>query len=305
MNKNQRLLLIAGGGVAAVLAVLLVTMYLLGGRGAQDGVLARLQSGLGAVTGSAAVEDAKDFSFRRLDVDVSKAQAEACLVFTRALDASGKTHYEDYISIDPALRVVARVVDTRLCLAGMAFDKTYNVTLKVGLPSAGGDKLTEQETVPVELRDKPALVRFSGGIILPRDNAAGVPVTTVNIDKLALKIIRVGDRLLSQIETGTVDNTTLYGWDAKQLQDNQGTLVWQGTMAVDNVKNDSVVTLIPVLRSNSGSAAMSAARKPPELITVTCAKDDAGRARTKSAMTPATNFRRMNAPSVSGVKRPP
>ena len=43
---------------------------------------------------------------RRLEIDVSKPQAEACLVFTRALDASGKTHYEDYLSIDPALRVV-------------------------------------------------------------------------------------------------------------------------------------------------------------------------------------------------------
>jgi uncharacterized protein YfaS (alpha-2-macroglobulin family) len=270
MTKNQRLLLFIGGGVAAVLAVLLVTAYILGGRGGQGaGVLARLQNGIAAVTGSVSPEQAGDFAFRRLDVDVSKAQAEACMVFTRALDASGRTHYEDYISIDPALKVAVRVVDTRLCLAGMAFDKTYNVTLKTGFPSAGGDKLTEDETVPVELRDKPALVRFNGGIILPRDNAAGVPVTTVNIDKLALKVIRVGDRLLSQIETGTVDNTTLYGWDAKQLQDNQGKLIWQGTLSVDNVKNDSVVTLIPIHDLIKGQkpgayviVAQDAARKP-------------------------------------------
>jgi uncharacterized protein YfaS (alpha-2-macroglobulin family) len=50
-------------------------------------------------------------------------------------------------------------------------------------------------------------VRFSGGIVLPRDNADGLPITTVNIDKLKLKLIRVGDRLLSQIESGTVDET--------------------------------------------------------------------------------------------------
>src|SRR5579872_3439330 len=221
MTKSKRLLLIIAGVVAAALTVALVALYLAGrAAGPGAGMLAQLQNGLSAVTGgltSPPTEESKYFAFRRLEVDVSKPQAEACLVFTRALDASGKTHYEDYLSIDPALRIAARVVDTRLCLAGLAFDKTYNVTLKVGLPSAGGDKLTEEETVPVELRDKPSLVRFTGGIILPRDNAAGVPVTTVNIDKLALKIIRVGDRLLSQIETGTVDNTTLYGWDAKQL----------------------------------------------------------------------------------------
>ena len=272
MNRNR--LLLIGGGIAAVLAIALVAVYLLGGRdtGSDTGVLARLQNGLSTVTGGltkAPPEEAKEFAFRRLEIDVSKPQAEACLVFTRTLDASGGTHYDDYLSIDPAVRIAARVVDKRLCLSGLAFDKTYNITLKLGLPSAGGDKLTEEETVPVELRDKPSLVRFTGGIILPRDNMAGVPVSTVNIDKLAIRIIRVGDRLLSQIETGTVDNTTLYGWDAKQLQDNQGTLMWQGNMAVDNVKNDSVVTLIPIhelLKGHKPGAyvvvAQDAAKKP-------------------------------------------
>ena len=204
MNRNQRLLLIAGGAAAAVLVMVMVGVWLLGGRGTnQDaGMLARLQSGLSAVTSGLTpppVEVARDFAFRRLDIDVSKAQPEACLVFTRPLDASGKTRYEDYLTLDPVVRIATRVVDARLCLSGLAFDKTYNVTLKTGLPAASGETLVSAETVPVEMRDKPSLVRFSGGIILPRDNLAGVPVTTVNIDRLVVKIIRVGDRLLSQI----------------------------------------------------------------------------------------------------------
>lgn len=274
MNRNQRLLLIAGGAAAAVLVMVLVAVWLLGGRGAnQDaGMLARLQSGLSAVTSGMAPSQAdvpRDFAFRRLDIDVSRTQPEACLVFTRPLDASGKTRYEDYLTLDPVVRIATRVVDARLCLSGLAFDKTYNVTLKTGLPAANGEKLASEETVPVELRDKPSLVRFSGGIILPRDNLAGVPVTTVNIDRLAVKIIRVGDRLLSQIETGLVDQTTLYSWDSKQLENNQGALVWQGSMAVDTVKNDSVVTLIPIrdlLKDRKPGAyvliAQDAAKKP-------------------------------------------
>ena len=230
MSNNQRLLWIVGGGFGALILVALVAIYLLGGRGAGEnaGVLARLQNGISAVTGGpslAPIRESGPFAFRRLEIDVSKPQAEACLVFTRTLDASGRTHYQDYLAIDPQVHVAARVVDARLCLAGLDFNKTYSVTLKTGLPSAGSDTLIAEETVPVELRDKPSLVRFTGGIILPRDNSAGVPVTTVNIAKLSLKIIRVGDRLLSQIETGTVDRTTLYSWNANQLENNQGTLV--------------------------------------------------------------------------------
>jgi uncharacterized protein YfaS (alpha-2-macroglobulin family) len=253
--KDRRVLAIGGAVVAVVLAVV-VALYAMGGKH-QDGTptggfFDRLASGFNSVTSGmtpAEMAEAPEFAFRRLEVDTTKAQAEACLVFTRDLDASGKTHYEDYFSIDPDTKVASHVVGARLCMAGLDFNTTYNVTLKTGLPDAAGDKLTEEETVPVELRDKPALIRFSGGIILPRQNTEGVPVTTVNIKAVDLKIIRVGDRLLSQIESGTVDETTLYSWDATQLQDNQGSVVWSGTMDVanpDNIKNESVVTLVPI-----------------------------------------------------------
>ena len=251
MNNNRRLLFVVGGGLGALILAALVAIYFIGARSGDRnaGVLARLQSGLSVVTGAVPgtpITASGPFAFRRLEIDVTKPQAEACLVFTRALDASGRTHYEDYLTVDPVVRVAARVADTRLCLAGLDFGTTYSVALKAGLPSAGSDRLVEAETVPIELRDKPSLVRFSGGIILPRENTAGVPVTTVNVGKLSLKIIRVGDRLLSQIQTGTIDDATLYNWGIRELENNQGTLVWQGTMAVDNLKNDTVVTLIPI-----------------------------------------------------------
>ncbi|HJW41428.1 MAG TPA: MG2 domain-containing protein, partial [Rhizomicrobium sp.] len=248
---NNRRFVMIGGGILAVIAVVAGVLYLLGGRSSPlgGGFFSRIAGGFSSITGSmtpSQMAEAPYFAFRRLEVDTTKPQAEACLVFTRSLDASGKTHYEDYFSIDPATKVASHVVDDRLCIAGLDFNTTYQVTLKSGLPAATGEKLTEDETVPVELRDKPSLVRFSGGIVLPRQNSEGVPVTTVNISKLRLKIIRVGDRLLSQIESGTVDETTLYSWKDSDLESSQGALVWQGTMDVANVKNDSVVTLIPI-----------------------------------------------------------
>ena len=247
----NRLYLIIGGGVLAVIAVAVGLLYFLGEGGPQPATnfFARLQHGIATVTGTltpAQIAEAPDFAFRRLEVDTSKPQAQACLVFTRVLDGSGRTHYEDYFSVDPETRVAALVADNRLCLSGLDFNKTYSVTLKEGLPAATGEKLASEEIVPVELRDKPSLVRFAGGVILPRENAEGVPVTTVNIAKLRLKVIRVGDRLLSQIESGTVDQTTLYSWKNSDLESSQGTLVWTGAMDIANSKNDTVVTLIPI-----------------------------------------------------------
>jgi uncharacterized protein YfaS (alpha-2-macroglobulin family) len=245
-----RRVFLIGGTIAAVLIIVLGGLYFLGERkGASGGFFARIASGFQTVTGAAHTElgmPSGEFAFTRLDIDTTKPQAEACLAFSQALDVSGKTHYEDYLAIDPKTRIVVHPVDQRLCISGLSFNQTYTATLKAGLPSAAGAKLAESETVPVELRDKPALVRFSGGIILPRENAEGVPVTTVNIDKLKIKVIHVGDRLLSQIESGVVDETTLYSYDQTQLENSQGAVVFSGTMDVANVKNDSVVTLIPI-----------------------------------------------------------
>ncbi len=242
-----------GGAVLVVLIVAGGIFYYLGSASGpgNGGFFERLRSGLTAVVGHgttpAEMAEAPEFAFHRLEIDTSGRAAQACLVFTRDLDASGKTHYEDYLEVDPKTRIVARAIDQRLCVSGLSFNQTYNVTLRKGLPAATGDKLAEAETVPVELRDKPPLVRFDGGIVLPRDNADGVPVTTINVAKLKLELVAVGDRLLSQIESGVVDQTTMYSWDEKQLKDNQGALVWSGTMDVANgVKNDSVVTLIPI-----------------------------------------------------------
>src|SRR4051812_8299021 len=179
MNQKIRYLLIGCLAAGALALAALAGLYFTGKTPPGGGLIARISSGIQNVTGAAPVAPASnDFAFRRLEIDTSKPQAEACLVFTRPLEASGRTHYEDYLAIDPATKVAVRVVDPRLCLAGLAFDKTYNVTLRSGLPDAGSARLAGDETLPVELRDKPALVRFAGGIILPRENAAGVPVTT-------------------------------------------------------------------------------------------------------------------------------
>ncbi len=278
-------------GIAAACIVVLGTLYYLGGKGGHagsGGFFDRLASGVSTVTHvmtPAEMAASPEFAFHRLDVDTTKAQPEACLVFTRALDVSGKTHYEDYLSVAPATRIVVHPIDTRLCIAGLAFNQTYNVTLKTGLPDAAGEKLPDSETVPVELRDKPSIVRFTGGIVLPRDNADGVPVTTVNVAKLKLKLIRVGDRLLSQIESGTVDQTTLYSYDETQLESQQGSVVWKGEMDVANVKNDTVVTLVPIrdmLKDEKPGAYVLVAMDAAKVKTDTAGdEDDSGEAATQ------------------------
>ncbi len=190
--------------------------------------------------------------FRRLEVDTSKIEAEACLVFTAPLDESGKTHYGDYLSIEPDTQVDIRAQANRLCLGGLDFAASYQVTLREGLPAASGARLGIAETVPVELKDRPPIVAFEGGFLLPRVSGTGIPVTTINVDKVEIEIVRVSDRLLSQLRAGLVDEQTIYGYDRQTMKDEQGELVWKGTMDVKGPRNQAATTIFPLRQAIKG-----------------------------------------------------
>jgi alpha-2-macroglobulin len=208
----------------------------------------------GPVT-TAPEEPAPYFAFRRLEVQTSGDEPEACLVFTRKLDNTGATKYEDYLKFDPDAKFSLRVTNDRLCIAGLAFGQAYTLELKPGLPALkveGKDveKLTKAESLPVELRDKPALVRFGNGLVLPRDNADGVPITTVNVANLDIKVIRVGDRLLSQLQTGVVDQREFYEYERNNIESEQGAVVYEGRLSVpNNRRNDEAITLFPLRKA--------------------------------------------------------
>jgi uncharacterized protein YfaS (alpha-2-macroglobulin family) len=193
------------------------------------------------------------FAFRRVEVETNGEQPEGCVVFTRRLDASGKTKYEDYLGLDPETSIAVRATEDRLCIQGLAFGQSYQLELKKGLPAQSGEKLDVSETVTVELRDKPALVEFGTGLILPRDAADGVPINTVNVDKLDITVIRVGARLLSQMQTGVVDQRQFYEYEKNQIKDEQGAIVWTGVMDVPpSHKNQSVKMLFPLRKALAG-----------------------------------------------------
>ncbi len=185
-------------------------------------------------------------AFMRLEVSVASDTPEACLVFSQDLDESGETRYEDYLRLEPAAKPALRIAGRLLCLGGLSFNQTYQVTLREGLPSASAAMTAYDELVPVELRDRPAAVAFGGGIILPRDSGGSVPLTTMNVDTLSLRVLRVGDRLLARLRQGLLDQSQLYRYDANEIENEQGSLIWEGEMDVARVANQAVTTRFPI-----------------------------------------------------------
>ena len=60
------------------------------------------------------------------------------------------------------------------------------------------------------------------------------------------RVIRVGDRLLSQLQQGLIDQQRLYSYEENELRNETGQVVWQGQMDVESASNQTVKTIFNV-----------------------------------------------------------
>ncbi|MEM8937429.1 MAG: alpha-2-macroglobulin, partial [Pseudomonadota bacterium] len=190
------------------------------------------------------------FAYERLVLDTSTDEPRACFQFTQDLDASGEINYADYVRLTPDPGVAASAEGASLCLTGLQFNADYRARLRAGLPAASGEELERTEDVLVAFGDKPSYVGFAGdGVILPRLEADGVGIETVNVEKLAIEVYRVSDRGLVQknIVAGeaTGENRYSYIWNEEDGSDT-GVKVWEGEIETPSLRNELATTVFPL-----------------------------------------------------------
>lgn len=187
--------------------------------------------------------------FTHYQVDTSKPMAEACLVFSRSLDAKQSQQYGDYLKIIPEARPALRVEDKRLCLSGLAFATPYDITILKGLPGADGGRGKEGARVTVDLGNRKAKVSFTGNgaFILPRRTTGTIGLESINVEEVWLTIHRLGERMMVpdlQSLIKLTDNQ-LYAHALQQLIRQHTTPVWSGVMKVKKEHNQRVFTTLP------------------------------------------------------------
>ena len=102
-----------------------------------------------------------------------------------------------YLDFRPAFKPALSVEGRELCVGGLSFGDERTAILKSGLPSQGGETLARGEEVPIDFADRPPYVGFKGaGVILPREDADGLPIETVNVDEVTVTVSYVPDRVL-------------------------------------------------------------------------------------------------------------
>ncbi len=187
------------------------------------------------------------FGFRVTDhtVDNNAVSPRICVQLSENLVPAG-VDYADYVGL-PESGLVVEATERQLCIDGVRHGQRYRFTLRAGLPAESGESLAGSVDLNVYVRDRDPSARFVGrAYVLPRGVTAAIPIVTVNLTEVDLKIHRVGDRnLVRAIQRGFFARP-LSLWDERDLANNVGQEVWSGTGLVKRDVNRDVTTALPI-----------------------------------------------------------
>ncbi|SFV25723.1 alpha-2-macroglobulin family protein [Hyphomicrobium facile] len=189
-----------------------------------------------------------EYGFRMTDykTDNEATPPRLCLQFSEDLSRT-QTDVAKFISVggkDPQNLVQE---GKQLCLEGLKHGERYEVQIRAGLPSDIGETLLKTANIAVYVPDRSAFVRFSGkAYVLPSRGQQGIPVTTINTNKIDVEVYRIGDRsLATTLQSGDMQRQ-LSSYDVDNIRDRSGIKVYQGQMDITSKLNEEVSTAVPV-----------------------------------------------------------
>lgn len=178
--------------------------------------------------------------------DVGSEQPRICLTFSKALPQQDPALFARFVAIEPAVKAAFDAKDGTLCISGVAFSRSYKITVRQGLPSTGPLVTPRTETYVVAVPDRPTTLAFrSRAYILPKASRQGIPLATINVERAEIRVLRINDRNLVNEIVGERVRELLYEHSARRIEENQGELVWTGRMRIPSERNKEAVTAIP------------------------------------------------------------
>ncbi|MBI6630677.1 alpha-2-macroglobulin family protein [Pontibaca salina] len=177
-------------------------------------------------------------------VESDAAAPRICAQFSETLAAG--VDYETFVRL-PNSTLAVQAEDSQLCIDGVEHGERYRLTLRTGLPAASGETLAKDVELAQYVRDRRPEVRFPGrAYMLPKAADAALPVETVNVDRLDLRLRRVSDRNLLRTMQERLFARPLSHWQEDEFTTDITEEVWTGTAEVANDLNRDMTARLPM-----------------------------------------------------------
>ncbi|MDE1992520.1 MAG: alpha-2-macroglobulin family protein [Rhizobiaceae bacterium] len=179
-------------------------------------------------------------------LDNDNAAPRACLQFSEKLVKTG-VDYTPFVTVNGAAPKGIDARDNQICVEGLDFGQHYKISLRPGLPSSVDEDLPSKVDIDIYVKDRTPSIRFTGdNFVLPSTARRGIPIVSVNTNTASLKLYRIGDRNIAQLLTNSQFLTQMDKYSAENIENQNGELVWQGSIDIQQDLNKEVVTSFPV-----------------------------------------------------------
>jgi uncharacterized protein YfaS (alpha-2-macroglobulin family) len=185
-------------------------------------------------------------------VDSDASSPRICVQFTEPV-ATGKVDFAPYIVLSGVANAAVSGDSNQVCVDGLKHGERYKLVVRQGLPSSVDETLLKSADYDIYVRDRSPQVRFTGrNYVLPRTGQEGLPVVSVNTEKVDVQIARVGDRsLLPTVRSEDfMSQLGRYGLDS--IANEKGFNVWSGQLDVKSELNKDIVTAFPIIEALGG-----------------------------------------------------
>ncbi|UWQ91771.1 alpha-2-macroglobulin family protein [Rhodobacteraceae bacterium M382] len=207
------------------------------------------------------VREALDRAVRKYGFRVTGSSVESdsrtpriCIEFSEKLAQAG-VDYDPFVRL-PQPDLVVQADGRQLCVEGVKHGNRYRLTLRSGLPAESSETLFKDVDLTQYVRDRSPAVRFPGrSYVLAKSAQAALPVETVNLTDLDLKLRRVSDRnLLRAMQEGYFGRPLSY-WQEEEFTNTIAEDVWSGTAKVQTELNRDLTTRLPMAEAIAGQPA--------------------------------------------------
>ncbi len=183
-------------------------------------------------------------------VDADSATPRICIEFSEAL-ARLKPNLADFVKVPDGQGLAVEVEERQVCVDGVSHGARYPIQIRQGLPAATGEVIEKTVDLDIRVGNRTPSARFLGrAYVLPKGGDAAIPVVSVNADRLAARVYRIGDRSIASALGDGPFLKSLDGYQSEQIADQSGEEVWAGTVEVpadiQTQLNREVTTAIPV-----------------------------------------------------------
>ena len=189
-----------------------------------------------------------DHGFRVADYKVENDAnpPRACFEMSEPISRT-VTDFTSYFTQEPGPVAAVTADGMRLCVEGLKHGERYTITARQGLPAAVDDTMAKDFSFEFYVKDRNPSVRFaSKSYVLPRTGQNGIPVISVNSKEAKLALYRIGDRNLIDSVMGSDFRAQISGYTATDIANQNGSLVWEGTMETTSPVNEDITTAFPV-----------------------------------------------------------